>query len=580
MYQYFFGFKERPFKLVPDPDYLYLSASHKEALAHLRYALKHGDGFVKITGEVGTGKTTLCRAFLETLDEDTEAAYIFNPRLDPIELIKAINDEFGIDSASYHLKTLIDALNAFLIEQKQKGKNSILLIDEAQNLPPDVLEQLRLLSNLETTREKLLQIILVGQPELGQLLATHALRQLAQRITLSCRLRPLNFWETQNYIQHRIQVASLHSGVVFDSGALRAIHRYAKGIPRRINIVCDRALLTAFGLDQKRITAAIAGKAVAEISGKTPARFGGWLKWAALAAALAVFGTAGFWMHRTDTTRIESSSEIFPSPSPAVASKVLEPDADAVSSANTEPPAAPAETRPTFDDSASLAAWISGIDFRASRYSALENILSLWDSNVKIRPYLDEIANDADFFQTAAGQHDLKVQALNWHIDKLAALNLPAVIELKLPTVIFPHYLSLEGFDDSGRLVCGGVGERILIAPEALAPFRTGYAYVFWKDFFAYQGTVSLNSGSSAIVSLKMNLKQIGFSDIDMTPFYDAKTRQAIVNIQKHNGIPVDGLVGPLTQMVLYNHTPSLPIPRLRPNLPVQDTDPRMEQKN
>ena len=172
MYNRFFGFKERPFKLVPNPEYLYLSRSHEEVLAHLNYAVGYGEGFVEITGEVGTGKTTLCRMFLESLDENTAAAYIFNPKLDALQLLKAINDEFGIPSDTESIKTLIDRLNAFLLEKKAQGKRVILLVDEAQNLSADVLEQLRLLSNMETTTSKLLQIILVGQPELGELLET------------------------------------------------------------------------------------------------------------------------------------------------------------------------------------------------------------------------------------------------------------------------------------------------------------------------------------------------------------------------------------------------------------------------
>ena len=171
MYKNFFGFKERPFQLLPNPVYLFLSRSHEEALAHLIYAMSQGDGFVEITGEVGTGKTTLCRAFLEKLNENTEAAYIFNPKLDSVQLLKTINDEFGISSEADNSKDLIDTLNAFLMGKKAEGKKAILVIDEAQNLDKDVLEQIRLLSNLETTTSKLLQIILVGQPELGEMLA-------------------------------------------------------------------------------------------------------------------------------------------------------------------------------------------------------------------------------------------------------------------------------------------------------------------------------------------------------------------------------------------------------------------------
>ena len=208
MYKKFFSFRERPFKLVPNPEYYYVSRSHEEAMAHLSYAISEGDGFVEITGEVGTGKTTLCRVFLDNLDERTEVAYIFNPRLGPKQLLKTIADELGIRCRSDDIKALIDALNIYLIRMKTEGKRVVLLVDEAQNLSRRVLEQLRLLSNLETNRSKLLQIILVGQPELGELLDSYDLRQLAQRITLSCHLSPLTFREVREYIEHRILVAS------------------------------------------------------------------------------------------------------------------------------------------------------------------------------------------------------------------------------------------------------------------------------------------------------------------------------------------------------------------------------------
>ncbi|MGE5840727.1 MAG: ExeA family protein, partial [Deltaproteobacteria bacterium] len=185
MYNSFFGFRERPFQLVPNPAYLYLSRSHEEAMAHMVYAISQGDGFVEITGEVGTGKTTLCRAVLENLDPRTKAAYIFNPKLDSLQLLKAINDEFGIDSGSDSIKELTDTLNAFLMKNRMEGNKVVLIIDEAQNLNKDVLEQLRLISNLETTTSKLIQIILVGQPELGEMLDSNELRQLGQRINLT-----------------------------------------------------------------------------------------------------------------------------------------------------------------------------------------------------------------------------------------------------------------------------------------------------------------------------------------------------------------------------------------------------------
>ncbi len=266
MYKKFFGFIDRPFQLLPNPAYLFLSRSHEETLAHLVYAVSHGDGFVEVTGEVGTGKTTLCRVFLESLDDDVEVAYIFNPKLNALQLIKAINDEFGIQSDAENIKDLIDILNTFLIEKKGEGKTSILLIDEAQNLSMEVLEQLRLLSNLETSSDKLLQIILVGQPELADMLASRELRQLSQRITLRCQLSPLGPTESIEYIKHRINVASQEPFVKFTKAAYRLIYKYSGGVPRLINIVCDRALLTAFGYHKHTISGSIVKGAVKELT--------------------------------------------------------------------------------------------------------------------------------------------------------------------------------------------------------------------------------------------------------------------------------------------------------------------------
>jgi general secretion pathway protein A len=274
MYENFYGFKEKPFKLVPNPDYLFLSKSHEEALAHLNYALSQGDGFVEITGEVGTGKTTLCRCFLENLDDDAIAAYIFNPNLGPRQLIKTINDELGIKYKTDNTKDLIDNLNRFLMRQKTRRKKVILLIDEAQNLSKNVLEQLRLLSNLETNKEKLLQIILVGQPELSDILDSHELRQLGQRITLRYHLSPLSPKDCIDYIQYRISIAAQKSGLKFDRAAYRSIYKYSRGIPRVINITCDRMLLTAFGQNKRKISGSIAKDSIKELKSRgVPQKF-------------------------------------------------------------------------------------------------------------------------------------------------------------------------------------------------------------------------------------------------------------------------------------------------------------------
>ena len=304
MYKDFFNFRELPFKLVPNPAFLFLSRSHEEALAHLSYAVTQGDGFVEITGEVGTGKTTLCRAFLENLDQEFEAAYIFNPKLDSMQLLKAVNDEFGIDSTPDSIKSLIDILNTFLITQKAAGKKTLLLIDEAQNLPKSVLEQLRLLSNLETTQDKLLQIILVGQPELGEILDSHDLRQLGQRITLNCHLLPLTFRETAGYIKHRINIASCRVSTRFSYSALRAVYNYSGGIPRLINIACDRALLTAFTLDQKSVSRKAARCAIRELTRRERIKKGSFPQKAVLCSGflLLILMSVLFFMYRPDSS--------------------------------------------------------------------------------------------------------------------------------------------------------------------------------------------------------------------------------------------------------------------------------------
>ena len=274
MYNAYFGFREKPFKLVPNPEYLFLSRSHEDALAYLNYAISQGEGFVEITGEVGTGKTTLCRAFLESLDDSTVAAYIFNPKLSPKQLIRSINDEFGIAYDTDDTKDLIDKLNRFLLQKRQERKKVIILIDEAQNLSETVLEQLRLLSNLETKKEKLLQIILVGQPELAAMLDSHDLRQIGQRISIRCQISPLSLKETQEYIQYRLNIASQKRLTLFDPAAIRQIYAYSGGIPRMINIACDRSLLTAFGMNRSKVTRRIAQAALSEIThrGRVPAR--------------------------------------------------------------------------------------------------------------------------------------------------------------------------------------------------------------------------------------------------------------------------------------------------------------------
>src|SRR5258706_891187 len=258
MYARFFGLKREPFSIAPDPRYLFMSDRHREALAHLLYGVKGGGGFVLLTGEIGAGKTSVRCCYLKQIPPRCNVAYIFNPKLTVDELLKSVCDEFRVPYqhtgwGETTVKDYVDALNEFLLKTHAVGQNNVLIIDEAQNLSADVLEQLRLLTNLETSERKLLQIILIGQPELRAMLAKPELEQLAQRVVARLHLEALSPPETTQYLRHRLAVAGLKRGFPFDREAMRRIHKLSRGVPRRINLLCDRALLGAYSSDQPTV---------------------------------------------------------------------------------------------------------------------------------------------------------------------------------------------------------------------------------------------------------------------------------------------------------------------------------------
>ena len=275
MYTHFFRLTREPFSIVPDPRYLFMSPRHHEALAHLMYGAVSGGGIVVLTGEIGTGKTTVCRCFLERIPAGCDVAWIFNPKLTVTELLQSICEEFHIavphDASRDGVKAHIDALNRHLLNAHAAGRNSMLIIDEAQNLSVDVLEQLRLLTNLETGERKLLQIVLIGQPELRGMLAQPALEQLAQRVTARYHLEALSEQETASYIQHRLSTAGLRSASPFQPQAMRRIHQITQGVPRRINLLCERALLGSWAQGAYEVNRRILDKAARELFDR-PAR--------------------------------------------------------------------------------------------------------------------------------------------------------------------------------------------------------------------------------------------------------------------------------------------------------------------
>ena len=344
MYPKYFGLREASFSITPDPQYLFLSEQHREALAHLLYGAGEGGGFVLLTGEVGTGKTTVCRAFLEQLPAEVDIALILNPAVSVIELLRAICDEFRIRVEAHERtsKQLVDRINAFLLKAHASGRRPVLMIDEAQNLRPKVLEQIRLLTNLETPKHKLLQIFLVGQPELRRILGTQGLRQLDQRITARFHLRPLNTRETGDYIRHRLAVGGVERPL-FTGAAVRRIHALSGGIPRLINILCDRALLGACVSRSAQVNPRIVENAAREVQGETTlvprTRGPGPLVLAAaLVAALAVGWWVRGWLETGGDHRIAELAALW---LPGVGPADLEPAA-----ADTPPEPQVAEAQP------------------------------------------------------------------------------------------------------------------------------------------------------------------------------------------------------------------------------------------
>ena len=272
MYETFYGFKEKPFTLTPDPKYLYPSRAHREAVDHLFYGIREREGFIVITGGVGTGKTTLCRAILTQLEPGTSTAVILNPILSEDELLRAVLLDFGLTAAGRTKNDLIAELNEFLLRTIVAGRRAVLIIDEAQNLSHELLEQIRLLSNLETERDKLIQIVLVGQAGLLKQLASPELEQLNQRVSVRYHLNALSFQETCQYIYHRLMVAGGTTGVSMSSGALRAIHKYSNGIPRLINLAADRALLQGFADGSREVTRGRAEAGIRSLIGEASPR--------------------------------------------------------------------------------------------------------------------------------------------------------------------------------------------------------------------------------------------------------------------------------------------------------------------
>src|SRR5512135_167538 len=456
MYTSFFGLQEKPFAITPDPRYLYLSERHAEALAHLLYGINEAGGFIQLTGEVGTGKTTVIRSLLEQLPGHADVALILNPRVTPAEFLLTICEELHIpvpESGRGSTKTLMDLIGRQLLDTHARGRRVVLIVDEAQNLSAATLEQVRLLTNLETATTKLLQIILIGQEELRALLEQPELRQLAQRITGRYHLSPLSADETAGYVKHRMRVAGA-TAEAFTPGALREIYRLSGGIPRVINVVCDRALLGAFTLEEHRVGPGFVRQAASEVYGRpVPAP---WLRWGTAAAAVAALGLVGFGAWSVLASRKDAGVA-------TVATTQSTAPAATPAAADAAPAVAPAPPPPALDEL--LVAHANDTTTEA----ALARLFARWDI-----AYQANAGRGCD--QASKQGLECLFQKGSWA--QLRTLNRPAILTLT-DDVGGTHQVLLVGLDDERATIeLGGTTHQVPIA--AISRYWFGDFLLLW----------------------------------------------------------------------------------------------------
>jgi len=490
MYAAYFGLSELPFSIAPDPRFLYMSPRHREALAHLLYGVGANGGFVQLTGEVGTGKTTVCRCFLEQVPADVDVALILNPRLNEVELLCSLCDELRI--AYPHnirsIKKMVDRINRYLLDAHARGRKTVLVIDEAQNLAPEVLELLRLLTNLETAAEKLLRVVLIGQPELAAVLARPELRQLAQRVTARYHLDPLSYEETVAYVGHRLAVAR-QDRPLFSAAALQIAHARAGGIPRLVNLMCDRALLGAYASDRQEVDARVMRRAAGEVLG-TAARARRWWLGGAL-AALVVAVLAGAWWQRT---RVDGDG------APGAAPNTL----------------------------AALGA--------RDQAQVLQRLADAWASGGEPPPRVA----DCDGAQ-AAGLRCYTDRG-NWNT--LRALDRPAVLELTQDDGS-PVYVLVRGLGpEQAQLDLGGVDRPVDLA--RLDRAWLGRFTVLWRPPAGYQDAIAPGQKSPAVAWLRGALAAVSgpLADAADPAVYDEQLAARVREYQRSRGLPANGIAG------------------------------------
>ena len=563
MYASFFGLKQEPFSIAPDPRYLFMSERHREALAHLLYGVGGGGGFVLLSGEIGAGKTTVCRCFLEQVPRRCNVAYIFNPKLTVIELLQSVCQEFSVPLPTSGgppttVKDHVDPLNEFLLRTHGVGQNNVLIIDEAQMLSAEVLEQLRLLTNLETNERKLLQIILIGQPELRDLLARPELEQLEQRVIARYHLGALSRSETEQYIRHRLEVAGMTSAMPFDAKALQRIHQLARGVPRRINLLCDRSLLGAYATGRGQVDRAIVDRAASEVFGTSAIAHAGpdtratrprWslaaLLGALTASVLLVLSVALRW--GGDGTAASS-----PRPQAAAASAAgsgIPAAMDGTRAGPVAPSAGGSAAAPVFLTAAGLVGNFSGL--HPDENAAWRQLGLAWRLNLdESDPCAQAQRSQVQCFRTASSTLAL-----------IRQLDRPGFVTLH-DAGNRPVYALLTGLSDQSATL--RVGDAVqTVSLVSLATLWRGDFATLWRAPPAYAGRPADGPQGPLAQWVSRQLDTLRGQAGPTEPLDEAGWKAQVSAFQRSQGLFPDGLAGPTTLMQL-NRATGVGEPRLR----------------
>ena len=562
MYLSFFGLNEKPFAITPDPRYLYLSERHAEALAHLLYGINEAGGFVQLTGEVGTGKTTTIRSLLAQTPKNAEVALILNPRMTAPEFLLTICEEIGIgvpDDAMGSLKDLVDILNDYLLKAHAAGRRVVLVVDEAQNLATEVLEQVRLLTNLETNTQKLLQIILIGQPELRELLSRNELRQLAQRVTGRYHLDPLSADETAAYVRHRLRVAGATTDI-FTAPALREVYRLSGGVPRVVNVIADRALLGAYTQDRHRVAGALVRDAAAEVFGRKFAP--PWLPWAGAAAAGLALVVTGVLLWQFAPWSSSSSTAVASTPtSPAKNAAGASPSAatPAVAGAGAPLRVASIET-PAPPPAEPLAQVLTKHRAETVPDEAFAKLFKLWGLNY--------VPGSDDPCTQAVGQ-GLECLVQRGSFGQLRQFNRPAILLLNDESGS-SHQVVLTNLGDERANVTFGNEQREVGIGE-LSRYWFGDFVMLWRPATQTVKPLSVGMRGADVRWLRQALQRINgtatSSDVPASDLFDAELSRQVMDFQRRNQLSVDGIAGVQTQIVLASAVagPGSPLLRFDP---------------